>query len=197
MIEFLKGRVTPQDWMIVSGIVIVAALVCAAGYFLLYLPEQEKHVALNEDLKKVEADLKKARQYEADIDELRVEAQMWEELVTSFERRLPDEREIPQLMRKFELLGDEIGLRVQLAQLPTTTDTRKETIPYEVTAYGDFHQIMSFINLLERHNRYLKISELDIQEQEAGVSEASFTLSTFRFIKKAVETAPAAGGAAS
>src|SRR5690606_27343424 len=107
--------VTPQDWLIVSGIVFVAALICVGGYFLLYLPEQEKHIELREDLKKREADLKLARQYEANIDELRVEAKMWEELVTSFERRLPDEREIPQLMRKFELLGDEIGLRVELA----------------------------------------------------------------------------------
>jgi len=184
MIDFLKGRVTPQDIGIVAGIIVVVGLICAGLYFFVVMPEYDRQVELRADLQKVQADLKRAREIEEDIGRLEVETEKWENLVTQFEQRLPDEREIPRLMRRFELMGDEIGLRVELGQLPTTTDTRKETIPYEVVAYGDFHQILNFINMLERHDRYLRISELDIDEQEAGVSEASFVLSTFRFIKQ-------------
>jgi Tfp pilus assembly protein PilO len=74
-----------------------------------------------------------------------------------------------------------------------TTDSSKETIPYKVTARGTFHQIVSFINRLERDDRYLAISDLDIKEEQAGVSEATFTLSTFRFLKssEAPQTAQA------
>jgi len=64
------------------------------------------------------------------------------------------------------------------------TDANKETIPYEIIARGDFHEIVQFINLLERDQRYLKVSNLDIGEEIAGISEATFQLSTFRFIQR-------------
>ena len=196
MIEFFRGKVTPPD-MIFAGVVIaIAATIGAAYYFLLHTRLQTEQTSMQQSLQKVQADLKKAREYQANIDSLREEANKWEELVTTFEKRLPDEREIPQLLRKFEQLGYDSGLRVELSQLRSTTDTKKETIPYQVKAFGNFHQILEFINQLERHDRYLKISEIDIAEEEAGVSEASFVLSTFRFIKQTPPADAAPAGAA-
>jgi type IV pilus assembly protein PilO len=200
MIEFLRGKVTPPD-MIFAGVVVAVAAAIFAGYYLvLHSKMQEEHATLRKELTEVQNDLRQAREFEANIDSLREEARKWEELVTTFEQRLPDEREIPQLMRKFERLGYDSGLRVELSQLRSTKDTRKETIPYQVKAFGNFHQILEFINQLERHDRYLKISELNIEEEEAGVSEASFVLSTYRFIKatppaEAPVAAKSSGGA--
>jgi Tfp pilus assembly protein PilO len=74
-------------------------------------------------------------------------------------------------------------LRVELSQMPRVTDERKETIPYSVTARGNFHQIIQFINRLERFQRYLKVSDLNIGKEDEGVAQASFTLSTYRFIQ--------------
>lgn len=199
MIEFFRGKVTPPD-MIFAGVVLaVAVAVCAAYYFVLHTRMQAEQATLKSELEDVQTQLRQAREFESNIGALREEAAKWEELVTTFEKRLPDEREIPQLMRKFEQLGYDSGLRVELSQLRSTQDTRKETIPYEVKAYGNFHQIMEFINQLERHDRYLKVSELNIGEEEAGVSEASFVLSTYRFLKAtppANDAAPAPKAAA-
>lgn len=189
MIEFLRGKVTPPDLIFAGVVVAIAAAVGGAYYFMLHTRMLQEQAELTKSLRQVQADLKQAREYQANIDSLREEAAKWEELVTSFEKRLPDEREIPQLLRKFEQLGYDSGLRVELSQLRSTTDTKKETIPYQVKAFGNFHQILEFINQLERYDRYLKISELDIEEEQSGVSEASFVLSTFRFIK---QTPPAA-----
>lgn len=195
MMEFFRGKVTPPDIMFAGAVLAVAAVVAGAYYFLLHTRAIEEHRVLEADLKTVQADLKQAREFQANIDKLREEATKWEELVTSFERRLPDEREIPQLLRKFEQLGYDSGLRVELSQLRSTTDTKKETIPYQVKAFGNFHQILEFINQLERYDRYLKISDLNIEEEESGVSTAEFVLSTFRFIKQtpAATTASTAG----
>ncbi len=129
-----------------------------------------------------------AYETQRNLEALRKESEKMVKLVDLFEQRLPEQREIPNLLQKFERRGDDLGLRVGLVALPVTSDARKETIPYEVTALGSFHQIVSFINLLERDERYLKVSDLDIQEEEAGISEATFILSTFRFIQPASET---------
>ena len=86
---------------------------------------------------------------------------------------------------------------VELKNLPRIPSARRETIPYFVTAKGNFHQIVSFINKLERFQRYLKISDLKIGKEEDGVADATFTLSTFRFIQPTEpETAKAASGTA-
>ena len=59
-----------------------------------------------------------------------------------------------------------------------------EVIPYKAITDGQFHQIVSFINMLERDERYLKISDLDIDEEIEGISKATFVLSTFRFLNE-------------
>jgi len=183
MFEIFKGKVTPKDWAFNGAIVAGAAVLCAAFYFLVYTPQIQAIADREKELDEVRTELRKVKELAANIDELRDEAQKWQELVQLFEERLPDEREIPHLLQNFERLGDEIGLRLQLSQLPTITDQNKETIPYKVVCRGTFHEIVTFINVLERQQRYLRVSDLDIKEEQAGVSEATFTLSTFRFVQ--------------
>jgi len=196
MIDFLKGTVTPKDYMITGAIIGVAVLICGAYYVFLYQPQQAALADLQSKLDSKKKELVQAREIEKNIAGLREESAKWQQLVQSFEERLPEEREIPALLQSFEALGDEIGLRVELSQLPTAQDSRKETIPYKVVARGNFHQIVNFINLLERQKRYLKVSEVDIGEEVAGVSEATFRLSTFRFIQSASKDTPQTAGAA-
>ena len=181
MMEFFKGTVTPKDWMASGAILGFAVLLCVAFYFLLYSPQNQTLTEVVARDRQVQKDLAKARETEADIEGLRARAANMETLVSRFEERLPEKSEIPRLLRQFEGMAREVGLQVELAQLPPVTDANKITIPYSVKARGNFHEIVSFINRLERFKRYLKVSDLDIGEQELGVSEASFTLSTFRF----------------
>ena len=192
MIDFFKGTVTQKDWGIVGGIV-GAAVVLVLGYWFLPLPllNGAQQANLEEVIASDEAvitQLTKARETQKNIESLRNEAAKMQELATQFEERLPDSREIPALLKQFEGLATEIGLWRELAMLPRIPDTHKETIPYSVVVKGNFHQIVSFINRLERSQRYFKVSELNIGKEESGVAQATFTLSTFRFIQ-ASETA--------
>lgn len=189
MIDFLRGKITPKDWLINGGIVSVMAMLIGVFWVFVYQGQQDAIAQLNTQVVEVKKNLQAAREVEKNIEQLREEAKKWEQLVSSFEERLPEAREIPALLQKFESMGNQVGLRVELQQLPTISDERKETIPYKVTARGNFHQIANFINLLERDKRYLKISDLDVGEEDAGISETTFTLSTFRFFQKQSQTA--------
>lgn len=184
MMDILRGKVTRQDWVFVAIVLLITAVLFMAFYFMGYRKIQNTINARSEELKAIKADLKHAQELNAGIDALRAEAREMEVLVNVFEGRLPDEREIPALLGKFERLGGEIGLRVQLSSLPTVTSGDMEIIPYKAVAFGQFHQIATFINMLERDERYLKVSDLDINEEKDGVSAASFVLSTFRFISE-------------
>lgn len=187
MLDILKGTVTRQDWLFVGLVLVIAAVLVVGFYFVVHNQQQRAIQGKLGDLSAITNELQEARTIKANIDDLREESQKMERLVGVFERRLPDEREIPLLLSRFEQLGDALGLRVQLASLPTRITERVEVIPYRVTAFGQFHQIVSFVNLLERDERYLKISDVDIDEEQDGVSQAVFVLSTFRFIQTGPE----------
>lgn len=185
MIDFLKGSVTSRDWAALGGIVGLSLVLIVLFVFFVHQGQQEKLDSYKTQNTVVESDLVEARRIEADFASLEAEATRIRELVEDFEERLPASGEIPTLLDRFEALAQQVGVNVQLDTLPRTRDERKETIPYEIHARGTFHQIANFINHLERFQRYLKVSDLTIGPEIAGICEASFTLSTFRFIEPA------------
>jgi Tfp pilus assembly protein PilO len=183
MMEFFKGTVTRQDWAVCGGVVALCVVFFAVFLFLVHGPQEARLQEIIAQDQQVLNDLKTAQNTQENIEGLRADAAKMQELVTQFEQRLPESREIPTLLKQFEGFAGEIGLRVELSQLPRVTDARKETIPYTVVARGNFHQIVSFINRLERFQRYLKVSDLSFGKQEEGVAEATFTLSTYRILQ--------------
>jgi len=183
MMELFKGSITPRDWAAAGGLAGFTVLLCTAFIFVIYNPLQARLAATAAMDAQIQADLRVANRAEVNIEALRAEAAKMQELVTQFQERLPESREIPTLLKQFEGFAGEIGLRVELSQMLRLTDARKETIPYSVVARGTFHQIVGFINRLERFQRYLKVSDLNIGKEEDGVAEATFTLSTYRFIE--------------
>jgi Tfp pilus assembly protein PilO len=182
MMEALKGKITPKDWMAVGVGVAIIVAVLSVYIFFVHSAKQTEIAGLNEKLSSIRRDLDQARDKEKKIIALRDETKKINELVSDFEKRLPSQREIPTLVRQFEQMANDVGLSHALKPEAPIKDERKETIPYTISTFGSFHQTASFINRLERFERYLKVSNLKIEEEKEGVSKATFTLSTFRFL---------------
>ena len=183
MMDLIKGSVTSRDWAALAGIVGLTLVLIVLFVFFVHQGQREEVARYERQNQQVMEDLTLARKTRDEFAALEAEATWIRDLVKDFEHRLPASGEIPTLLDHFEALAKEVGVNVQLDTLPRTRDERKETIPYEIHARGTFHQIASFINRLERFQRYLKVSELSIGPEIAGICEASFTLSTFRFIE--------------
>lgn len=184
MIEFLKGTVTPKDWAAVAGILALTAGVIVAFYFVVHMPQKARVAQIKQNDLQVTQDLQQARQISAQIEQLREETEQIENIVGDFEERLPSRREIPTLLREFEAMAAEDAIDVELSPLPRSKDTRKETVPYSIVARGDYHQVASFINRLERFKRYLKVSDLNLSPGDSGSTTAKFTLNTYRFLQE-------------
>ena len=182
MLDLLQGKITKKDWIFVCGMVAVAVVLAALYFGLAYRYFEQKAGAERKQIVDIQKELDEAKKIAANITQLREDAAQMRKLVEGFRQRLPEEREIPTLLNRIEMLGAELGLRVQLSTLPTKVDRKIEVIPYKVTAIGQFHPIVTFINMLERDKRYFKLSDIDIGGEKDGVSTATFILSTFRFI---------------
>jgi len=194
MLDMFKGKVTRQDWVYVGSIIAVTVVLAGALYYFVVMAEQNRVAACKQQFDAASKELAEARKVEQNIASLRSDKVVLAQLFDDFQRRLPEEREIPNLLQRFEKMGGEIGLRLEMVPMETKTDQRIETIPFKVKAKGKFHDIVGFVNLLENDERYLKVSDLDIGEEKEGVSEAGFVLSTFRFLPdKAAEAGGATG----
>lgn len=184
MISYLRGTVTPKDWGMVGAIFILTLVLAGAFYFIVMQTMTSKIVALQTEYDDLSQSVKKAQETKANIENLREEAKLYQDLVSKFEERLPEEREIPQMLRQFEAIGNSINLQVKLSSMTPLPELNKETIPFKVTAFGDFHQIIEFVNELEREDRYFKITDIEISNLKDGASESNFILSTFRFLQQ-------------
>ncbi|MBX7257482.1 MAG: type 4a pilus biogenesis protein PilO [Candidatus Hydrogenedentes bacterium] len=192
MMDALRGKVTPKDWMAVGAMLAIIAGVIVVYIFFVHRGMAQNYDELTTEDKAVLADIAEAKRKQAGIAKLREETEKTRTLVSSFEKRLPSERDIPDMVRQFEILANEVGLKHAMKPEQRISDERKETIPYSVSTFGSFHQTASFINKLERYERYIKISNLKVEEEDNGVSKATFTLSTYRFLATAAPTKQAA-----
>ncbi len=191
MIDLFRGKITPKDWAVFGLVLLVVIALFIGAYLLIFTPQRNKINQIQAEIKDLQKKISDAKKTVENFDKLQNQAKKMDNLVELFKSRLPDKREVPQLMKQLEKMGDSLGLKTQLTPLPSVIDLSKEVIPYQVIAKGSFHQIVAFINLLEKDQRYLKISDLDIGPEKAGICEAKFVLSTFRFIEQEVtETQP-------
>ena len=190
MSDLFRGAVRSKDWMAVGIILGCTVLLCVVFVFFIRAGQEKTLLEVRARDADVMTTYAEALTKESDIEKLRRETAKIEMLVVEFDSRLPKVREIPSLMREFERIANVVGLDVELVPLPPIRDEqlRKETIPYNITVHGDFHQIAAFINQLERYKRYLQVSDLNIDEEKEHVSKGTFTLSTFRFIENASGT---------
>jgi Tfp pilus assembly protein PilO len=182
MLDMLKGKVTRKDWVYVGSIIAVTVVLAGALYYFVVMAEQKRVETRRQELDAVNQELASALKIQKNITSLRDEKVLMAQLFDDFQKRLPEEREIPNLLQRFEKMGGEIGLRLEMVPMETKIDRRIETIPFKVKAKGKFHDVVAFINLLESDERYLKVSDIDIGEEKESVSEAVFVLSTFRFL---------------
>lgn len=185
--DLIKGTVTPKDWMAFAVILGITVLIAAAFFLVVHSGEKEKLAAIQSNNVTVESDLANARKIESEIEELRAKAANIERLVEEFKERLPLEREIAALHEEFENIAKEVEVsKANIKQGNSETDSaiNVQRIPYHIVTTGKFHNVITFINRLEAHKRYLKVSDLNIEPSKDDKREttATFTLNTFRFL---------------
>lgn len=183
MIDFLRGKITPRDWMAIAMFLGVTAAVVGVFYYMVHTKKQDEIAAISETNTSVFADLERARTIDKEIDFYEAQIEEKQGLVREFEKRLPSNREITDLIRVFEDMAAEESIDIDLQPMKIIVTENKETIPYQIVAKGPFHDVASFINRLERYERYLKISDLSMDPYKDGISTFNFTLNTYRFIK--------------
>ena len=104
--------------------------------------------------------------------------------------RLPDQREIADLLSSVAASGRAAGLDITLfRQKPEVIHDFYAEVPVEMQMRGTYHDVVTFLDRVKRLDRIVNVGDIQLKkpaiEDERVMLEASCTTTTFRFLDEA------------
>ena len=99
-----------------------------------------------------------------------------DDAVTAMQRRLPSKEELPAVIERLSVLANEADMRIQsifpnrtaaegLGEGPPSQTVVYQTVPIQVEALAGYHQLGTFLSLVESGSRPMRIASLRIVSQ--------------------------------
>ncbi len=174
-----------------AGILVVFNIIIAAlGYFFLISPTIEEAAKLTEDLDKLTAKIEESRTIAADIAKYKREMVALEDKLKEALSKLPNEKEIPDLLESISDAVKEVGLNVFLFK-PGKIRKRGfyAEVPVSMRVQGGYESLYEFSDRMARLPRIVNIGSLSIKSpKKAGFSpqlETELVVMTFMFVPQA------------
>lgn len=196
----LKGyfaNIPKKQLYILLG-VIGAGLVAVYFYFLM-IPLWEQKGKLELDLQKLQADLAQKRSIAANRPKLEAEIKELDRQLRAALVKLPEEKDIPNLLTQINTLGQQNGLEFQLFRpSPPVRKGFYAEVPIDIRVQGQYHTLGGFLDKVSKLERIvnvtdIKITPLAVQQQTSGnTMAADLKATTYTFLEKGGATgAPA------
>jgi type IV pilus assembly protein PilO len=171
----------PKTQKIVFGVI---ALV-AAGYVYFgtsFLPfsypaRKAKIAQLETEHERLAAEVEKARKVVGDLARLEAEYERLHDQWLAAQELLPEEKEMPELLRQVTMAGSRAGVEFALFE-PKANVTKEFHVehPIAVTVRGNYHQVGSFIGRLSNLDRIVNVSDIALgqpKELKGGKKKTS------------------------
>jgi len=173
------------------ALAIVAPLLIFVGYYFLILgPRMTRtdglraHIAdmIQERARKLsEAQAMPDRQKEVEVLDRQLKLAI---------ARLPDEKEIPDLLSSVSNLGRDSGLDILIfRQKPETYQEFYAQVPVEMQVRGGYHQVAAFFDRVGKLDRIVNVSDISMKDPKVVgddmVLQANCQVTTYRFLSEA------------
>ena len=125
---------------------------------------------MEQEYAKLSADLEKARQTVGRLAQLEVEYSRLHEQWLSAQELLPQEEEMPDLLRKVTTAGNKAGIEFMLFQpnSPIVKEIYKEH-PVKVRVRGGYHQLGLFLSRIANMSRIVNVTGVQVRTSSTGV----------------------------
>jgi type IV pilus assembly protein PilO len=186
MFEQILNLPPRQRFLIYGG---GAVLIVVLYVFLFHIPrsteifkKQERRLSLEKERTKLQASLK-------DREKTSAEALQIEGRFNEVKTQLPEQKEIPELLRQVSNLGRDSGLEVTLfRQKPEILHDLYAEVPVEMAVRGGYHQIALFFDKVRHLDRIVNVSDISVKNPQPidgqMYVEASFFATTYRFLSE-------------
>ncbi len=186
----------PKVQKIMLGVMtmVIASYVYFATNFLPFnYPVRRAQIqALDSEYSKLSAELEKARKTVGNLAQLEAEYQRLHAQWKLAQELLPEEKEMPELLRQVTAAGQNTGVNFALfePQAPRPSEFYTDH-PIKIKVRGGYHQVGLFLSRLSNLERIVNVSALDLVQPKASnkkksigkdAVEAEFTLSAYTLL---------------
>lgn len=189
-------------------VLILVIILCAmAGLYLwrFFLPSQEELNGARRALSKLENELNNSKAIARDLQKYNEQVARLNEELRSALTQLPNEKEIPEILKTISNLGKESNLEFTLFRpKPEQPQQFFVNVPIDLVALGSYHNVGIFFDKVSRLPRIINVVDFNLTKAKdiKGKNEneillkTSCVISTYRFIEeksegKKSETKPA------
>jgi type IV pilus assembly protein PilO len=155
------------------------------------------HLSLSAQIEKDQNTLAQLRTEKQDLQAQVAKGDMIQDEIAETERlfnqvtaQLPEQKDIPELLRQVSNLGKDSGLEVRLfRQQPEVKKTLHAEVPVEMSVRGGYHQIALFFDKVRHLDRIVNIANMSMKNPQPQVGgraqiESSFFATTYRFLSE-------------
>lgn len=110
-------------------------------------------------------------------------------------KELPNEREVPELLRRISSLGKKIGLEFLLFQpLPEVKKNFYAEVPVKIVVQGAYHEVALFFDRVGKLNRIVNIADIKMADPRESSGRVMLTTEgkavTYRFLDASEQPPP-------
>ncbi|HYM81057.1 MAG TPA: type 4a pilus biogenesis protein PilO [Candidatus Limnocylindria bacterium] len=161
--------------------------------------QRDRELALKADYEKKATELARARASVADLPRFEAEYEQLHERWAMAAELLPADRQLAALLRKITLAGQQTGVQfLMFKPSPANSETYYTELPMEISIYGGYHQVGSFLAELANMRRIVTVSNVKLSTNTKGdalaTTSAALTASAYSLNPNAASppAAPAA-----
>jgi len=184
---------TPKKVLILVGILCVIA---ALYYHSFFNPRQEEIRVLKVDLGRLVKELNESKAIARDLEKFKGQVEKLNAELMKALTQLPNEKEIPEILKNITSLGRESNLEFTLFR--PRTEVPQEfyaKVPIELVVLGNYHSIGIFFDKVSKLPRIINVVDFNMARAKEikgrGETEilvkTSCLLNTYRFIEKKSE----------
>jgi type IV pilus assembly protein PilO len=181
---------TVREWPIKQKLGALAALilvVVALDYLYILKPQSENLDQMKEDLARDQATLEQKRVKVNAREEEEKRIRDLQADVKRAEARLPEGREIADLLSNIAASARAVGLDLTLfRQKPEAYSEFYADVPVQMEMRGTYHELAAFMDRVKRLDRIVNVSDIQLKkprvEGDVVLLDASCTATTFRFL---------------
>ncbi len=184
-------------------LVVLICVVIGLYAYAFFIPQQKELSGLKNELNNLVRELSESRAVAKDLEKFKKQVEELNTELTSALTQLPNEKEIPEILRNISALGRESKLNFTLFRpKPEEPQQFYARVPIELVFLGDYHSTGIFFDKVSKLPRIINVVNFNMvrtKDQSKGKEDAEISVktsclvNTYRFIEKSPEQTKSEG----
>ncbi len=176
-------------------LVAILCVVTAIYFYLFFIPQRDELNFKKDELAKLMKELNESKSIARELEKFKAEVKKLNEELERALTQLPNEKEIPEILKSISSLGKESNLEFTLFRpKPEEPQQFYAKVPIELVALGNYHNIGKFFDKVSKLPRIINVVDFnmtrakDLKGKGEGdvIVRTSCQINTYRFIEKKV-----------